>query len=230
LRRGFSLNYKMEEATDIFLGEIAPFSLAYDTPKFNFVAAVKDGKYHIVRSRVFLNEAPIVVPLPIFRSPSFVAGQFWLKDMGYDLPSLLDALAKGKVHTPEIDLHFDHPEGVNSTVVPFHQEGLEQQSRLSVLIVSGDEQLHYFVQPQADWELRASNPPFDSLTELMMAYRVGTPEMRGSSFEVPAGRLANVDYNSPVSGTVATPTIYMHPKLDPAKLTLGMPENWLRHI
>lgn len=214
--------HKMDKAIGEFIGAIEPFAAAYDNPKFTYVAIKQPDGFHIIRSRLYLDE-PYAIPLvPAFSSGSIVAGQFWINDTNSGVEDFLKSVGCGKIEGTDHALIFDHPIDANSFVSAFHTEGLETQSRLTVLTATGDPMRDFIVQPQIDWELRAANPPFDSLAELMQAFRVGNPQGLGGLFEAVAGQIAAVDYQSPVQGNKATPTVRMHPKLNPEHVSVGI--------
>lgn len=213
----------MREAVEEFLAEIGSLARAYDTPIFCFVAIRKPDGYHIAQARLHLDSLPDFVPKPVFETADVLAGQFVIDGGPEAVRTFLLDFATGRIVVGGLDLIFDHPSGVNTTVDRFHEEGLREQRSLPILTTRGDSQIGYAVQPDTDWQLRAAEVPYDNLYELANDYRTGFVD--GSSvaiFAAVPGRAGVVIYASPVHGTVATPTVRINRHLNPQEVSLGL--------
>ncbi|UDL88385.1 hypothetical protein LGH82_25100 [Mesorhizobium sp. PAMC28654] len=212
---------RMADCIDDFLSEIESIAPAYDMPLFCFVAIRKPDGHHIMQARLLLlDAAPGFKPKAVFETTNILAGQVVIPPT--TLRSFLADFAAGKVSVDGFDLIFDHPEQVNATVTRFHDEGTREQRRLPVLMVKGNDQISYALQPDTDWELRAALLPYDSLNELANDYRTGPVSGDGASFAVVPAPVGLVDYDSPVHATEATPTVRISRRLNPQDVSLGL--------
>jgi hypothetical protein len=93
---------------------------------------------------------------------------------------------------------------------------------LAVLVISGASLPHYRFSPEVNWELKANDPPYDSLGELLNEFLLGGYDGDQSCLEVSIPNIAEVDLSSQVSGSVARPGVMLPPGLDKTPLSLGI--------
>ncbi|MGX5830074.1 hypothetical protein [Mesorhizobium sp. 43Arga] len=205
-----------------FLAEADAFSEAHTSPSFHYIAYLEGDIWHLFRGRLFLASDPDAVLKPTFHSPRVRAGEFRLPNGREAVREVFEELCSGQISTPDGPLAVTHDETQRSRFIPFHEEGIAAQNRLSVLIIEPNQMAMPFAFPDVDWEFRSATPPFDSLSELSMHFTMGFPQTRGVVFELIANAVAWVDYSSPISGRMATPTVGMRADLEPEHISLGI--------
>jgi hypothetical protein len=207
-----------------FLRTIVGQQRAYQHGTFRYVAVKQGQEFVLIKGRVSLNTHPTAIPVSHFCSESVRAGCYRLSELKLDLNSLIERVAADFIDTPNGRLFFPSaPDGRYSTIfAPLHAEGLQFQSRLSVLTITGN-QLDALRQPDLDWEIKAAPTPYDGLQELMSEYGVGpwAPDS-SSNIEIVVSNVAAIDASkSTVSGDTATVEVLLAQTLIPAKFTLG---------
>ena len=206
-----------------FLETIAPWEDVYTCPTLSFFAVPRDGVLLLLHGRLFLQTDPGSIPNKIVEGRSIVAGNVSLSDLGITYREFLDRiLASEELQTPFGKLKFPlEPSGVPSVhVVPFHQEGISNGSRLPVLIVSGVQRHGFIRQPELDWELAAGATPYESLTELFFEFSLGRYQGDFALVEIVAHTVAFIDFQSKVIGEAAEPAILLAPNADTHKACL----------
>ena len=211
-----------QKHVDDFLAAIRRVEAAYRYPVFYFVAFRREGKLAIIQASLQLNTS-LSLTVPRFESANIVAGQYSLAELKLNIQGFIEALFSGSVSTPDGDLSYLMPDqGPPSPYyVPFHDYGLENQHRLNVLRFSSKSPLENVLPIELDWELRASPTPYESLQELVLAFRLGQLRRDQANVEIVAYNVAAVDFSSKVSGDKAWPIIRLAQGLDPHKVLLG---------
>lgn len=132
--------------------------------------------------------------LSLFTSENVRAGRYRLSDLGCDCRQFIEQLLSGKLRTPDGVLSFpgNNADQHGATYTPFHPDGLLTQSRISVLKILGKEMIQ-IQQPDLDWEIKASDTPYDGLQELMLAHGLGSLSGPTNNVEVVAFNVLYVD-------------------------------------
>lgn len=212
------------ETIERFWTDIAPWEVAYTHSGLSFFAVRRDGQLHLIHGRLFLNTVPSKITRKHFETESVVAGYFPLSELGLTHRALVDKLMTSDVViTPVGGLLFpiDTAASASANYTPFHPEGIHGGSRISVLMISGDQRHAYVQQPQLDWELKSASTPFDSLGELLGEYSLGIYKGDFAHIEVVALAVAEVDFNSVVKGETVKPALFLANALNQAECQLG---------
>lgn len=187
--------------------------------------AVRDGSLlTILHARLFLDIHPINVER---KSVSFLdqeIGHFSLEDLNLEVLETIKHLFQGKaLETPSGQLLFPLVGGgtPSATFRPLHELGLPA-SRLAVLTLTGAPLLKPRFSLDLDWDLKANNPPYDSLGELLAEYRLAGYTGDFSCIEIPVAHVAWIDLESKVTGEIARPGVFLSPKADRQFLSLGI--------
>lgn len=212
----------LKELFDRFLAETADFSDAYVALKLHYVAYRRDGGWHLFRARIFLTSDDGPALRPTFESRSVRAGEFFLPEGYGGLGRVFDEFCSGVIETPEGPLTVTFDETQRSRFFPFHEEGLNSQNMLSVLMVEPSQVVTAFAHPDIDWELRSAAVPYNALNELTGELSLGPPQTDGTMFEIVARPVAFVDYSSPIGGVLASPTVRIRVPLDPEQTSLAI--------
>jgi hypothetical protein len=122
------------------------------------------------------------------------AGQYRLLDLQLNVRQILDQFLSGKLSTPHGELNFPASDVGNygATYISFHPDALGNQRRISVLQLLGG-QLDLLRQPDLDWEIKASDMPYDGLQELMNEYLLGPLIGSTINVEIAAFNIAELD-------------------------------------
>lgn len=214
----------LQQALDLFWADIAPLEPAFSSPRFYYLAALVGGRRFLLQGRLFLYPGQTPVPQN-FSSRSVVAGSFQLADVALGWREFRDQLQRGSIDSPDGPLFFEG--AVTRSEVTYethHPVGIRAQARVSVVAVkSPSDAGPIFPQPKTDWDLRAADPPYESIAELANVFRLGPPVASGWLIEivVAAGEVGAVFYGSKVAGTKAEPRAALDSRLDPKKAALG---------
>jgi hypothetical protein len=209
---------------DEFFAMLARLEGAYVHIALNYIAIKNGTDFQIMYGRVYLNTAdPNWQQRPHFQSENVRAGHYLLSDLKLDLRSFIDQLVSGLVETPDGPLMFPAAEGGShaTSYVPFHDDGLRQQTRFSVLTIMGG-QIAKFRQPDLDWEIKAASLPYDGLQEIANDLGLGLMNNPTASVEIVAFNVAAIDLQaSRVIGTSANLQILLAKHLTKSKVVLG---------
>ncbi len=179
------------------------FEAAYRNDVFQFVAVKHMGVFTLLQARLFRNTS-INVMRELTTTEMVVAGRFRIADLGIATDEFLKRALLGTVPTPAGDIRFPPGEAGRYSAVfePFHQEGLRNQNRLSVLQFEGASVAGYVDVLAVDWHLRAAPTPFHGLEDLLFSLNLGT--LKGHlSIEAVAFNVMLVDPDSVVDGITA---------------------------
>ncbi|ULO25166.1 hypothetical protein [Methylocystis sp. SB2] len=161
---------------------------------FSFVAIRAEDGICLVQARLLLLANDSNAPLSLFTSENVRAGRYRLSDLGCDCHQFVEQLLSGKLSTPDGVLSFpgNNADQYGATYTAFHPDGLLTQSRISVLKILGKGMVQ-FQQPDLDWEIKASDTPYDGLQDLMQAYDLGPLSGPTNNVEVAAFNVLYVD-------------------------------------
>lgn len=206
-----------------FFSAIASWRQAYTNCSLSYLALKKGEEFAIVQARLWLSVADQAGPFSHFRSPNVRAGRYAQSELALDAHALVRALVEGKLATPNGDLSFRGADGTrhSASFTPFNAEALQQQRRVSVLQIMGG--MHPSLpQTQLDWELKASNPPYDGLQELASEFFLGSLSNGPAHVDVVALNVAEVDIGkTTVIDTKALFTVLLATGLPRERLQLG---------
>lgn len=206
-----------------FFRTISPWETAYTTASFSFVALKVAEGFSVLQARLFLNTLPPEGELEFFETQSILAGHFLLSDIGKAPREVVDALLSGKLETPVGTILFpgNASGDYGGYFQAFHPEGVTSQSRLTTLTLFGSSLRERIVQPQLDWELKATDKPHETLQELLYTCRLGGLRADVASIEVAALQVMAVDLAKRVTGDRADLGVRMSPLLDKGKASIG---------
>jgi hypothetical protein len=196
----------------------------YRHSTFAYVAAKTEGGVVLLHGRIRLGIFPhqSVAP-PAFETKSVCAGRMALENGYQQGREFVAALLEGTLETchGKLRLAADDGDRHSAHFVPFHDEGLKSQNRLSVLSISGRRPESYLRQPDLDWELKAAETPYDSLTDLLLEFRLGPHRADATRLEIIADTVAFVHSSSRVKASKASIVLRVAKGLDPNRVTLG---------
>lgn len=206
------MNDLAQQAVHAFLAAISPWAQTYTHSTFSFLAVRRDEDLVLLQGRLFLQTSIGNTPAKIFNSPSIVAGNIRLEELGLSHTEFLSQLQHSKALTTPIGvLHFpvDGQSGISAFFTAFHQAGLRESHRLPVLTLTGTQRHGLIQQPEVDWELATSVTPYDSLNELLDEFSLGGHMGDFVIVEVVAQTVAFIDFNAKVQGNSAKPAIHL---------------------
>ncbi len=173
---------------------------------FAYFALKREGQFVLVRGTLYLNIFKCIIPFTYFETDNIAFGNFRVSDVGLTEKAFIRAVLSGQIPTPNGILSF-LPNGQSnrygSQFIPFHEIGLQSQSRLTMLSIFGDENRDLIRQPDLDWELRSSATPYESLAEALGEYQPGI--LSGvNTIDIAVLNVGVVDQRSSVDGDKAT--------------------------
>jgi hypothetical protein len=211
----------LKKQVESFIAAIAPLEDAYQNDNFAYVAVRTPAGFVIVRGYLHLsiNEGPPL--LPHFQSATIRAGHFRLTDVKLNRRQFIDCTCGGVIPTPDGELlfptHNGHP---GAQFIPFHPEGLKTQSRLCMLRLLGSETRQHTDSEALNWELRAADPPYDGLVDLLTEYRL-FQLADVSTIEVVAYSVCAIDARSTIDGEGARMAIQLASSLSRENVSAG---------
>lgn len=206
-----------------FFNIVEKFEHGYEEISLYYVAIKSSTSedFIIIQGRILYDALP-VSDFNRFESENLKAGRILLKDIGLSPRSLFAAVLQGKISTPHGNFLFPSGgAGCEVTYFPFHDAGIQNQSRIAVLSVTAKDQAQYLRQPTTDWELRASKTPYDGLQDLFSEFRLHPTTGGVNTIEFVASGIVVVDAESRVEGTSATLALRLSKKLQTERTTLG---------
>lgn len=212
------------EQIEKFFSTIDPWFKAYAHIGLSYFAVRKDGEINLLQARLFLNTAPSAIPQAHIETASVLAGHFNFTELGMKLRDFVDRLVEnGEIDTPLGKFKFpsEKDREFSAYFDPFHQEGIASGNRLSVLTITGARKYSFIEQTKFDWELKAAPQPFDSLDELLSILVLGGKREDSANIEIVAYHVAEMNFNSVVSGTDAKPSVFLAKSLDTSKCQIG---------
>ena len=207
-----------------FFAGIAPWEAAYEHAGLSYFAAKHDGAFVLLQGRLFLRITPPNTQAIHFQSDNIRVGHYKLKELGATPREIVESILNGVLSTPHGELRFPsgHAGYYSVGYMPFHYDGQQSGNRISVLTLAGEQSASYVIQPQCDWELKASPQPYDNLNELLFEYLLGAFNGSHAAFvEIIASPPCEVDLSVRANGTTAAPAIFLADHLIPNKCRLG---------
>lgn len=211
-----------DAAIEGFFGVVSAFENA-TIPTVSYVSWERDGVPFVVKSRLRLALRGVDFVPRRFEWKGIIAESFRLDAIGKTPHEFVDHIMKGILVSPSGEIDFPPHHGGNYAVqfVPLHPEGLEQQNRIAVLQVRGDDQNSPINNLALDWDLRAASPPYDSLTELCQDFGLGALADPACLFEAIASDVVTMDFSSEVVGTSIELGVFAALGLDTGQVSIG---------
>ena len=214
----------VQRCVDDFFAAIEPIKDAYRSDSFSYVAIETNNGTVLIQGTLFLNVQVPAIPLKSIVSKRVRAGHFYLSEVSVTREDVIRQLRQGRLAIPNGELLFPtNPDGghYGAQLQPYHEFGLQTQSRLTHLSLLGAETRHFIVQPNLDWDLRSAEIPYDGLSDLLHEFRPG--DLRSSiCVEVAAFNVAAIDASSVVTGETATIVVRASPFATVSKVSTGV--------
>lgn len=207
-----------------FKQQVLPLREAYTHAGLSYHAIWNGSCRVILHGRLFLQARPTGIPHQVVRFLDQEVGYYHLPELGLGALEIIERFSRGEsLDTQEGQLLFPLGLGKNahSQFHPIH-EASPPNSRMSLLTLTGAQLAKPRFSNELDWELKANNPPYDSLRELLVEFRLGGYGGDFSCIEVPIQHFAEVDLGSKVSGNLAEPGVILSLGVDRAHLGLGV--------
>lgn len=207
-----------------FRAFIAPWESIYIDALFCFQGIEAPNRINLLQARVFLQRESITDVKPAVRFAGQAVGQISLKQAGVSVWDLLTRLQSGKSITIG-GVEFVLPlEGGGSPTGIFRMRHEESPigTRVCHFSFSGGNVSRLYSHADLDWSLKANNPPYDQVGELLFEYglRNDTPDF--AYVEVYAGPAAEINFTGCGMAPTAKVSILTSPKLDRSLVSLGV--------
>ncbi|WP_295497588.1 hypothetical protein [Sphingorhabdus sp. EL138] len=162
------------DAVDAFFKATESFADAM-VPTVAYVSWTRQGRQIVVKARLRLTLQGLDVAYRRFEWNGVIAETFPLAQIEKSQREFIEDILKGNLNSPNGLIEFppQHGGGHAGQFVELHPDGLEQQSRTLVLQIRGDDQNSPLNFMPLDWDLKAADPPYDSLGELFQDFGLG---------------------------------------------------------
>lgn len=203
---------------------VLPLGEAYIHAGLSYHAIRNGSHLRILHARLFLQSRPTGIPQKVVCFQDQEVGYLSLTDLGFGIMEIVERCHRGEqLETPRGVLVF--PVEPNTTAQshfhPLHEIGLPSK-RLIVLTLTGAQIPRSRFSMDLDWSLKANNPPYDSLGELLFEFRLGGYNGDFACLEIPVAHIVEVDFRSQVSGQLAEPGVILPPGIDNNFISLGI--------
>ncbi|MDH6267762.1 hypothetical protein M2360_003162 [Rhizobium sp. SG_E_25_P2] len=191
-------------------------------PTVTYVSLIRNDVPFVVKARLRFETNPANYRARKFVSRHAVAETFRLSDISQTPRNFIDELLNGRITSPSGSVAFYSPPEQHFSVhlQPLHPDGLDQQSRIIVLQIRGEQNVP-LDNPALDWELRAADPPYESLNELCLDFRVGALTDSKCLFEAVVSDVVKMDLDCEVNETKIELAIHLSKVLDRQKTAIG---------
>ncbi|MGK6356210.1 hypothetical protein ACMGDH_13415 [Sphingomonas sp. DT-207] len=192
-------------------------------PTLSYLAFRRDESWHLFRGRINYNFSGVGVKPFQVRTDNIIAGAELLAGGPSEARQRVQDVLSGALVAGGERLLFPQQfgGGYAASYLPLHPDGVERQIRVSLLQIRGSDQYGYHSHTPFDWELRATEQPFDGMADLLGTLGIPTLPDPASLFEIMAFEVAAIDAASAVEGEKARFGISLAPGLDHAKASLG---------
>ena len=192
-------------------------------PTVSYVAWARNGVPFVVKARLRLALQGVEFARRRFEWNDVVAETFKLADVGKTPREFVDGILNGRLARPDGEVPFPPQSGgyYPAQFLPLHPDGLEQQNRIAMLRIRGDDQSFPMDSAPLDWELKAASPPYDSLTELCQDFGLGALMEPACLFEGIANDIVTMDFSCKVVGTSFEIAVFAALGLDRDKVSIG---------
>jgi hypothetical protein len=204
---------------DEFLGLAEALKEGYLNSSCCYVAVKLEDRFVLRHAKVFYSPLA-VAPLSHVETENVRAGSFRIDEP--DPQKLISDLLAGRLTTHNGEMLFPPADNGShgAMYMPFHQDGILVQRRVTVLRLFG-KQLPQLQQPALDWELKACDTPFDSIQELMNEYILGQLVDGPISVDLVVRAVVEIDGASTIRGDKADFRIVASKGIDPKNVKLG---------
>ena len=134
---------------------------------------------------------------------------------------LLTQVREGRLDIADRRFRFPIENDLSGYLEFLNPIGLRDGRRLTSLRAYGARRGGLFDRTKLDWELKAAEPPFDGLWDLLGEVGLPIPEGDMCSLEVVFLNVVEVAASSTVAGTKATIDVIMSPRLSPQEMWIG---------
>lgn len=205
-----------------FFEDVAPVLDATKYCSMHYIGRVENNDIIIEKARLRLINTSSVSERT-FHEFEIAAGEFNIADYGIDPYSAINSLVNGCMISPHGKLIFASDPGQNIEVKydDIHLEGLQNQNRLSVMTLRGENSALQSRQPQVDWLLRAASTPYFSLQELAFDFNCGLLDDKNTVIDIIADNTLFIDNQSEINENTAHLWVRMAKQLNTDDVTLG---------
>lgn len=213
----------MESEADKFFKSLTGFESSYVTASISFLAAKKHGFNLLFDAKVILGFQKTPPPLERLENDFVLGGSWQLESPLEAVKRLIESFSSGELATPIGSVKLCAESNVKPyySYQPFYRPHKNNQQRMNALTIEfGKTQPPSFPQPDVDWSLRSSIPPFDNLSELMTLLGLDTHANR-PSIEIIAATPAMIDSSSVIYGNKANIIINTASKLKKNDVAIG---------
>ena len=211
------------KAIDDFFRGIEPFEHAQRDITFSYLAIRTGDSYVIWQAALVLANGHDQASRDHVRTANVRAGKYFLSELRINSPrALVEAAIGGELETPDGPLKFvGASDGIcYAYYLPFDDAGAHFQSRYDSLRLVGGRRSELNLA-SLDWELRASESPYDGLQDVANEFSLGLVQGDVAIMDVRSLNVAAVDASSSIDGTVAHPTVLLVKGLDVERASLG---------
>lgn len=210
------------DAVDDFFSVTGAFGDAM-IPTVNYVAWARAGVRIVLKARLRFALQSVDFTPRRFEWNDVVAQSFMLADVGQKPREFIEGILDGWLMCPDGKLLFPPQSGEHyvAQFLPLHPDGLEQQNRIAVLRIRGDDEGFPVNHAPLDWELKAADPPYDGLSELCQDFGLGTLIDPVCLFEAIANDVVTMDFSCKVVGVSIELGVFVAPGLDTEKVSIG---------
>ncbi len=222
------MTIEFDRDTKKFLESISAFEPAYSFQTFGFVAIEVDRQYLLVRGELSLGVVPSRLPPKKFKHSSIIAGRFLLGECNLSLAPFLESIFEGEIKTPfgKIVTKFGDRPDLSTFFQPYHYTGPQKNMRVNHLSISGSNLSQYKNNLHIDWNLRAANPPYSSLQDLLLDFGIIDGSSSISAIDVYGDNVAFVRQDSKVHNDVAILNVVLANNLNTSLMALGL----IKHV
>jgi hypothetical protein len=203
----------------VLLGE--PFTKA----SLSYHAVRNDSRLVIRHARLILQAWSTEVPQKFVRFLNQEVGFLPLSGLGLGTVEIVERFSRGELlETPHGQFQFPLAQDTTAQIHfhPLHELELPNSRRLAILTMVGAQLPHPRFSSELDWSLKANNPPYGTLGELLMEFRLGGYGGDFACLEVSMPNIAEVDLGSHVSGQTAEPGVILPLGVDKTPVSLGV--------
>lgn len=205
---------------DWFFKNIDPISDAYTEPVFAFLAYRHGHEHKLIAARILLSPLQEVAEDNVLKTGNFIGFKGKISSLGVNAKQLIDLLLDLKLPFFDDMLELIASDNFNGPSIYQVARGIhEEQSNTLDFRLSGSGFCEGFRLSDEDlWNLRASNPPYFNLQDIMNELGLGT----GYGFEILALAPVAIASSSRIDGTKATIQINAAKGLDESQINLGV--------
>lgn len=212
---------------DAFKKLVAPDQYVATRILVSFSSTRFQDEFRLHTARVFFQTVTLNIEEFHVRTSQLFAGRFALDNSREAVDQFIEQTTNGMLETPWGKVPFWGINGQGSnvfvTLEPLHEAGLQNQRRISVLQFSGEPVPHPSTNRTVDWELRASETPFESVDELYSVLSLQRDLTPSASIEFVAYQTVAINFDaSGVEDDQLTVVVHISKGLSPAGFSLGL--------